>query len=120
MRLKIRISIICMLICSILFLTACNYHIYKLKKEQFNVVRQNVKDILGDEYKVVKFKVAKEGYTNVDKTQYKVEFTFDLNKPVLIFRHTDLPGVLLFEKSGGNWKCVLNSGNPAQLFNIFQ
>ena len=100
--------------------SACNSQINKLKKEQFEIVKENVIQVLGDSYHVTRIKAVKEGYTNKDKTEYKVEYSFDLNKTVLIFRHKDIPGYMIFEKKGGNWVCTFNSGNPSGLFNIFQ
>lgn len=100
-------------------LSACNYQINKLKKEQFRILKENVKLLLGDSYHVTKIKTINEGYTNREKTEYKVEYTFDLNESLLIFGNKDIPGTMYFEKIGGEWICTLNTGDPSELLDFF-
>ncbi len=91
------------------------------KKEQFELINDNVKKILGDDYEAKNFTVTDEGYTDEDKTAYIYEFTFDLNKPYLVFQGKKIPGQLHFKKnSNGEWECVFNSGNALGLFNLLR
>lgn len=88
--------------------------------KEFEVINKNVKDFLGQEYEAENFSILEQGYTSEEKKVYKVKFKFDLNKPISIFRHKDLPGELIFEKNQeGIWVCTFNSGNPSGLFNLF-
>lgn len=112
------ISMLC-LIC--LALAACNLKFSSLKHEQFDILKQNVTQILGSGYQVKKIDISNEGYTNEAKTEYVVDFSFSLNKPILLLPSTNLPGKLIFNKdSQGEWKCTFNSGNPSELFNLLQ
>jgi len=89
--------------------------------EEFEVVKKNVKNFLGQEYEAENFSIIEQGYTTEEKKVYKVKFTFDLNKPISIFRHKAIPGELIFEKNQEEkWECKFNSGNPSGLFNLFQ
>jgi len=104
-----------------LVIAACNPRFSSLKKEQFDILRQNVEQILGSGYRVSKIDISNEGYTNDSKTEYVVDFTFSLNKPILLLPSTNLPGKLIFSKDPqGDWKCTFNSGNPSELFNILR
>lgn len=89
--------------------------------KEFETVRENVKKFLGQDYDAENFSIIEEGYTSEEKNTYKVKYKFDLNKPISIFRHKDLPGELMFQKNQeGKWECTFNSGNPTGLFNLFQ
>lgn len=104
-----------------LIIPACNLKFSSLKQEQFDILKQNVAQILGSGYQVKKIDISNEGYTNEAKTEYVVDFSFSLNKPILLLPSTNLPGKLIFSKDPqGEWKCTFNSGNPSELFNILQ
>ncbi|NLK49878.1 MAG: hypothetical protein GX294_04445 [Candidatus Cloacimonetes bacterium] len=109
----------CILILALLLLLAgCIDKISRLKKEQFDILKSNVTQILGQEYKVKKINIQSEGYSE-SRDQYTVEFTFDLNKPhPLLPKTTNLPGRLVFAKENEGWRCIFNSGNPKDLFNL--
>ncbi|MDP2173492.1 MAG: hypothetical protein Q8M98_09330 [Candidatus Cloacimonadaceae bacterium] len=110
-----------LLILIVIALSACNTRFGSLKKEQFDILKQSVSQILGKEYQVKKINISNEGYTNEDKTEYVVDFTFDLNKPLLLLPSSNIPGKFIFSKDeSGGWLCVFNSGNPGELFNIFR
>lgn len=88
---------------------------------EFEIIRKNVKQFLGQEYDAENFTIVEKGFTSEERKVYKVKFKFDLNKPISIFRHKDLPGELIFEKNQeGKWECTFNSGNPSGLFNLFR
>jgi hypothetical protein len=90
-----------------------------LKNEQYDIIHKNVKQVLGDEYDAANFNVTEEGYTDQEKTEYKVKFTFDLNKPVLMFDGKKIPAELNFKKGDDGWKCTFNSANVSGFFNLF-
>lgn len=101
-----------------LLLCSCSSPISRLKKEQFNILKQNVVQLLGEEYKVKKINIQNEGYSD-DQNQYIVDFIFDLNKPHVLLPTSNLPGKLIFAKGeDGKWTCILNTGNPAGLFKL--
>lgn len=102
-----------------LALSSCSLQFNRLKKEQFDILKQSVSQILGSGYEVKKITITNEGYTDAAKTEYVVDFAFDLNKPILLLPSTNLPGKLIFKKDAkGGWACVFNTGNPGELFNI--
>jgi hypothetical protein len=104
-----------------LTLAACSQKFGSLKEEQFDILKQSVSQILGNGYEVKKVDIGNEGYTNDNKDEYVVDFTFSLNKPTLLLPSTNLPGKLIFSKDPtGEWKCTFNSGNPSELFNFLQ
>lgn len=88
------------------------------KTVQYDLVKENVKKILGSEYEAVNFNVIEEGYTDEAKTKYLIKFTFDLNKSYLVFDGKKIPAELIFNKENGEWKCTFNSGNATGLFNL--
>ncbi|MBE2279628.1 MAG: hypothetical protein IAE91_04490 [Ignavibacteriaceae bacterium] len=89
--------------------------------DEFDIIKNNVKAVLGAEYDAENFNIIEQGYINDEKTEYQVKFTFDLNKPYLVFRHTGLPGELIFSKNNKEeWNCTFNSGNFQGLFNLFK
>ncbi len=93
----------------------------KLKDEQFEIIKENVKQILGERYEATNFTIVEEGFTNEEKTDYICKFTFDLNKPYLFFEGKKIPGELRFTKNkDGEWECTFNSGNVTGLFNLFK
>ncbi|HHV25511.1 MAG TPA: hypothetical protein GXX65_13760 [Methanosarcina sp.] len=119
---KNRTLIILLVLMIILMLIAgCDMKLRKLKKQEFKVLKQNVSQILGSDYKVKSIDIKNEGYMNQDKSEYTVDFSFDLNKPLPLLPSTNLPGRLVFKKDrSGEWKCVFNTGNPSELFNILR
>ena len=101
-------------------LSACGSPFSSLKKEQFDILKANVTNVLGEGYKVKNITIENEGYTSDAKDEYVVDFKFDLNKPFAMFPSTNLPGKLVFSKNEeGEFKCTFNSGNPSELFNLF-
>jgi hypothetical protein len=92
--------------------------------EQYDKVKESVKSILGDDYDAENFRETTEEFTNEAKNRFKVEFVFDLNKPLTILgmkiADKDLPGTLIFEKKNGVWECVGNSGDMANLSRMFK
>lgn len=87
---------------------------------EFDIIKNNVKSVLGADYEAENFTIIEQGYINNEKSEYHVKFTFDLNKPYLVFRHTDLPGELIFSKNNKEeWNCTFNSANFQGLFNLF-
>jgi len=85
------------------------------------MLKKTVTQILGEGYEVKKININNEGYTNDTKNEYVVDFSFDLNKPFLLFPSSNIPGKLVFKKdNNGDWSCVFNSGNPGELFNLFR
>ncbi len=104
-----------------LTLTGCFNQFSKLKNEQFDVLRTNVTQILGEGYEVKEINVSNEGYTDDGKTEYVVDYSFTLNKPFLLLPSSNLPGKMVFKKDDkGDWKCTFNSGNPSELFNLLR
>lgn len=92
-----------------------------LVKEQYRIINQNVKTILGESYEAQNFVVVEEGYENEQKNKYIIKITFDLNKPVFIHDGKKIPAVLLFEKNLDNeWECTFNSANIKDLFNLLK
>jgi hypothetical protein len=92
-----------------------------LYKEEYEKVRTSVKSLLGQEYDAINFREIKEGYSNDQKTEYEVEFKFDLNKPVpIVGIQKDIPGTLKFEKRESKWVCTLNTGNTSGFFNLLK
>ncbi len=119
MRYKIRILVLLFIVC--LVATSCSMKFSKLKKEQFDSLKQNVTQFLGASYNVKKITIVSEGYSNDTRTEYVVDFSFDLNKPLMLLPSTNIPGKLIFKKDPkGGWSCIFNSGNPNDLFNILQ
>jgi type III secretory pathway lipoprotein EscJ len=113
------ISLILLIV--LLFITGCDMKLRKLKKQEFNLLKQNVVQLLGSDYKVQKINISEEGYTNEEQSEYLVEFSFDLNKPILLMTGTGIPGRFVFQKDeSGEWKCILNTGNPSELFNFLR
>lgn len=113
-------TIIPILLVSFLIISCSDKPSSSMIDKEFEVVKKNVKDFLGQEYEAENFSIIEQGYTSEEKTTYKVKYKFDLNKPISIFRHKDIPGELLFEKNQeGQWECTFNSGNPSGLFNLF-
>lgn len=109
------------LLTALLFTTGCDMKLHKLKKQEFNLLKQNVVQLLGEDYKVQKINISEEGYTNEEQSEYLVEFSFDLNKPILLMTGTGIPGRFVFQKDeSGEWKCILNTGNPSELFNFLR
>lgn len=93
----------------------------KMKDEQFSLINDNVKKLLGQDYEAQNFTILDEGYTDQEKNSYAYKFTFDLNKQYLVFEGKKIPGELQFKKNnGGNWECVFNSGNALGLFNLLK
>lgn len=89
--------------------------------KEFDKVRGTVKSLLGEEYEAVNFRVVKEGYIGENKTEYEVDYKFDLNKPVpIVGVQKDIPGSLKFEKRETGWECVLNTGNALEFFNLLK
>jgi len=100
---------------------SCSIGFRRLKREQFEKLKETVTQLLGADYKVDKIRIINEDYSNEQKTEYTVDFTFDLNKPLLLFPAKGIPGKLIFTKDvNGEWICTFNSGNPGELFNLFQ
>ncbi len=92
-----------------------------LYKEEYEKVRTSVKSLLGEEFDAINFREVKEGYTNEQKTEFEVEFKFDLNKQVpIVGIQKDIPGTLKFEKRDTKWECTLNTGNTSGFFNLFK
>lgn len=92
-----------------------------LKKEQYEIINQNVKTFLGDTYEATNFTVTEEGFTDEQKNKYKVKITFDLNKPILFSDGKKIPAELVFEKNQENkWECTFNSANVTGFFNFFK
>ena len=105
----------------LVLLTACDMKLSSLKREQFEVLKRNVVEILGEEYKVKKIRISNEGYSDDAKNEYIVDFSFDLAKPLAFLPSSNLPGKLIFQRdSEGEWNCSFNSGNPSELFNLLQ
>jgi len=121
---KRRLSGLCLILVLVLvslLLSSCWLQIKRLKDEQFRILKASVSQILGSDYEVKKIDISQEGYSNEDKTEYVVDFKFDLNKPVFLFPGTGIPGKLIFSKgTDGEWKCTFNSGNPGELFNLLR
>ncbi len=89
--------------------------------KEFDKVRGTVKSLLGEEYEAVNFRVIKEGYVGEQKTEYEVDYKFDLNKPVpIVGVQKDIPGSLKFEKRESDWECTLNTGNALEFFNLMK
>jgi hypothetical protein len=105
-----------------LFLTGCkDIPSSSMMDKEFDKVRGTVKSLLGEEYEAVNFRVTKEGYAGDQKTEYEVEYKFDLNKPVpLVGVQKDIPGALKFEKGEKGWECTLNTGNALEFFNLMK
>ncbi len=92
-----------------------------MKDEQFSLINENVKKLLGDDYEAINFSIVEEGYTNEEKTEYLCKFTFDLNKQYLVFEGKKIPGEFRFKKPNeGEWECIFNSGNALGLFNLLK
>lgn len=92
-----------------------------LKKEQYEIINQNVKTFLGDTYEATNFTVTEEGFTDEQKNKYIVKITFDLNKPFLLFDGKKIPAELVFEKNQENkWECTYNSANVTGFFNFLK
>lgn len=105
----------------ILFLTSCSdAPSSDLKEAEFNKIRETVKDILGDDYDAENFEVKKEGFANEEKTEYIVDFTFDLNKPYTVYEGKNIESELRFEKEDDQWECTYNSANVMGLFNLLK
>jgi len=91
--------------------------IAKLKRAEFRELDYLVTKNLGADFKVINREVVSEGY-NGDKTQYTVDYRFDLNKPVWGFNVVKFPGRMVFEKQGG-WRCTYSTAKPGTYLNIF-
>jgi len=105
----------------LVLLAACDMKLSSLKREQFEVLKRNVVEILGEEYKVKKIRVSNEGYSDDAKSEYIVDFSFDLAKLLAFLPSSNIPGKLIFQRdSEGEWSCSFNSGNPSELFNLLQ
>ncbi|GJQ32962.1 MAG: hypothetical protein HBSAPP04_18010 [Ignavibacteriaceae bacterium] len=92
--------------------------------EQYDKVRTSVKDLLGQEYEAVNFRVTKEGYTTDDKKNWEVDFMFDLNKPYTLLGATiadkEIPGSMKFEKQESGWVCTSNSGDLSGILKLLK
>ncbi|NWF51306.1 MAG: hypothetical protein HXY49_12280 [Ignavibacteriaceae bacterium] len=88
--------------------------------EQYNLVQDNVKKLLGEDYEAVNFRVTEEGFTSEEKKEYLVKFKFDLNKPYLIYQGKNIEAELKFEKKEKEWECTYNSLNVLGLFNLLK
>lgn len=117
-----KIVILCSLIIGLFFLWGCSDSpSSSLKDEQFALINNNVKQLLGDDYEAKNFSVTEENYSDAEETEYIYSFTFDLNKPYLMFEGKEIPGELRFSKnSDGEWVCTLNSGNALGFFNLLK
>jgi hypothetical protein len=92
-----------------------------LKKEQYEIINQNVKTFLGETYEATNFTVTEEGFTDEQKTKYVVKITFDLNKPFLFEDGKKIPAVLEFKKNQEDkWVCTFNSANATGFFNLLK
>lgn len=114
----------CIMFFILLFFIGCSYEYpnNSLKEEQYEVINQNVKKALGNEYSAINFTIIEEGFTNTDKTEFAVKFIFDLNKSYLLFNGKQIPGELKFSKTvSKEWSCTYNSvGNTLSILNQFQ
>lgn len=88
-----------------------------LMDEQIKLIDNNVKQICGSDYKAINFKILNETYSGDQKEKYRINFTFDLNKPFLGIS-SGIPGEMVFEKRKEGWECTFNSGNALGLFNL--
>ncbi|MCX7612112.1 MAG: hypothetical protein N2043_11055 [Ignavibacterium sp.] len=106
----------------LIFITSCsNAPSSSLKKEQYEIINQNVKTFLGEGYEATNFTIVKEGFTDEQKNKYVVEITFDLNKPFILFDGKKIPAILEFQKNQDNkWVCTYNSANVSGFFNLFK
>ena len=82
-----------------------------LISDEFDVIDKNLKSYLGEDYAAVNFVIIKKEYLNVQKNEFFVEFTFDLNKPVFGYEAKNINGKLIFRKQNSDWKCVENTAN---------
>lgn len=115
----IRISLI--LFFALIIISCSGAPSSSLKKEQYEIIKQNVKTFLGEGYEATNFVVVEEGYTDEKKNKYIVKITFDLNKPVLMFDGKKIPSELVFEKNDQDkWECTFNSANVTGFFNLFK
>lgn len=108
------------LILPLIFLSCSGKPSNSLINEQFELVNQNVIRVLGNEYNAQNFDITEELFTNENKLEYTVKFTFELNKEVLIFKGKDIPGMLIFEKKDDEWLCTYNSCDPLSLLKLFE
>ena len=77
---------------------------------EYEIVQTNVKTILGTDFEAENFCIVGEGFTSGIENQYKIFFTFDLNKKYLLFEGKKISAQLIFEKTDdGEWKCRYNS-----------
>jgi hypothetical protein len=91
-----------------------------LKEKEYDKVRSSVKTLFGDTYEASNFRVVSESYPNEIKTEFEVEFKFDLNKPIPILgTQKDISGTLKFEKIDGNWVCTSNNRDLSRVANPF-
>ncbi len=110
------IIVLCMML-----LSACNPKISRLKKQQFDILKGNVVELLGERYKVKRIRIKNEEYCDDDPTIYVVEFGFDLAHPHDSILSFDIPGKFVFEKNDdGVWECTFNSGNPKMLRTVLK
>ena len=117
-----RILSVVMLLMIILVGCSTSHPSNSLKEEQYEIINQNIKISLGNDYSAINFFVVEEGFTNNEKTEYVVKFTFDLNKPYMIFDGKRIPGELKFSQTENkDWSCTFNSaGNALSLLNLIQ
>ncbi|MFH0733425.1 MAG: hypothetical protein V1773_02510 [bacterium] len=89
--------------------------------EEYEIVKTNVKTILGTDFKAENFEIIKEGFTDGIENQYIIFFTFDLNKKYLLFEGKKISAQLIFEKSEeGEWKCRYNSVKVGGVLNLLK
>ena len=93
-----------------------------IKEDQYEIINQNIKKSLGNEYSAINFIAIEEGFTNNEKSEYLVKITFDLNKSYMLFDGKRIPGELKFTKNENkDWVCVYNSaGNALSFLNFIK
>jgi len=106
----------------ILLFTACSdTPSSALRDEQYEIINDNVKKLLGEDYDAENFSINEEGYANEEKTKYVYKFKFDLNKQYMMFDGKNIPGELQFDiNDEGEWECTFNSANAVGFFNLLK
>lgn len=101
-----------------LYIIACsNAPSSSLIEDEFDIIDKNLKIYLGEDYSAVNFVIINKDYLDANKTEFLVEFVYDINKPVFGYEAKKLPGSLKFKYANSKWECVENS---CLLMGIFQ
>jgi len=78
-----------------------------------------IKYTLGEDYFIREFKIRKEYFLDKMKKEYKMEYSFILNKQFIEKKPKRINGYLLFKRNlNKTWKCTYNTVEEIGIINL--